>query len=94
MPDYSQVPGHSDTWPYTRIVQAIEAAIASGELAPGDPLPSEAELGRQTGTSRYAVRHALDVLRERGTVYTRPRLGTFVSRRQAAPGTETGPDGG
>ena len=80
MPDYSGVSRRIDAWPYAQIAQAIEAAIRTGEMTPGEMLPSENEIARQTRTSRFAVRHALDVLRDRGLVYTRPRLGTFVSQ--------------
>jgi DNA-binding GntR family transcriptional regulator len=79
MPDYSGVSRRTDAWPYAQIVTVIEAAIRSGEMAPGEMLPSENEIARQPRTSRFAVRYALDVLRDRGLVYTRPRLGTFVS---------------
>jgi len=57
---------------YERIVEQVEAAIASGELAPGQRLPSERELVAQFGTSRATVREALRVLESNGMIRSRP----------------------
>lgn len=38
--------------PSRRIADAVRALITSGELAPGDKLPSERELARRFGTAR------------------------------------------
>lgn len=57
---------------YQRIVEQIEDAIASGELKPGERLPSERELVAQFGASRPTVREALRVLESSGVVRSRP----------------------
>ncbi len=57
---------------YERIVEQVEEAIASGELRPGQRLPSERELVVQFGTSRATVREALRVLESNGVVRSRP----------------------
>ncbi|MDC5697550.1 FadR family transcriptional regulator [Intrasporangium calvum] len=57
---------------YERIVDQVETAIASGELVPGQRLPSERELVVQFGTSRATVREALRVLESNGLVRSRP----------------------
>jgi GntR family transcriptional repressor for pyruvate dehydrogenase complex len=57
---------------YQRIVEQIESALLSGELSPGETLPSERELMRQFGVSRATVREALRVLESRGLVRSRP----------------------
>lgn len=57
---------------YERIVEQVEAAIANGELVPGQHLPSERELVAQFGTSRATVREALRVLESNGLVRSRP----------------------
>jgi GntR family transcriptional repressor for pyruvate dehydrogenase complex len=44
------------------IAQRLRAQIASGELRPGDSLPSEAELLKDFGISRPTLREALRVL--------------------------------
>jgi GntR family transcriptional regulator len=51
---------------YPRLIAEIEAAIASGELAPGDRLPPERALAAAHGVSRMTVRQALDRLEGRG----------------------------
>jgi GntR family transcriptional regulator len=51
---------------YAAIIAQIEEAIAEGELAPGDRLPSERALAEQHGVSRMTVRQALQSLESRG----------------------------
>jgi GntR family transcriptional regulator len=53
--------------------------IAGGALAPGDPLPSEQELGVLYGVSRITVRRALQELSAESAVVKRPGRGTFVA---------------
>jgi len=43
---------------YRQIADTIQQWIAQGELAPGDALPTEAELREQFGVSRVTVRQA------------------------------------
>lgn len=57
---------------YERIVEQVEAAIASGSLRPGERLPSERDLVTQFGASRATVREALRVLEAGGVVRSRP----------------------
>lgn len=57
---------------YQRVVQQIEDAILSGEIAAGDHLPSERELVEQFGVSRATVREALRVLESNGLIRSRP----------------------
>lgn len=57
---------------YERIVEQIESAVLSGELAAGQNLPSERELMRQFEVSRATIREALRVLESRGLVRSRP----------------------
>jgi GntR family transcriptional regulator len=51
---------------YAAIAAQIEAAIANGELAPGDRLPPERALADEHRVSRMTVRHALQQLESRG----------------------------
>lgn len=57
---------------YQRIVEQVEEALASGELKPGQRLPSERELVSQFEVSRSSVREALRVLESNGVVRSRP----------------------
>lgn len=77
--DFSGVSRRSDRWVHEQIADVIELAIRSGELAPREMLPSEQEIVQQAGVSRWSVRRAMALLRERGVVYTRPHLGSFAS---------------
>lgn len=72
---------------YRRIAVDLQRAIASGDLVPGDPLPSEATLTREYGVSRGTARQALSFLVSLGLVQTVHGKGRFV---QAA----TSPNGG
>jgi len=56
---------------YHHIVAHIERAMYDGQLACGDKLPSERELGRRFGASRVAVREALRALEHRGLLEVR-----------------------
>jgi DNA-binding FadR family transcriptional regulator len=60
------------------VVDEIGRRIVSGELAAGEPLPSEAELCTTLGVSRTALREALRVLAAKGLVEPRPKRGTLV----------------
>lgn len=51
---------------YAVVVEHIEARIASGNLAPGDRLPSERQLAAALKVGRSSVREALRVLDQRG----------------------------
>ena len=64
---------------YLEIAEDLRRQLASGDLAPGRVLPSEAELGRAYAASRVTVRRALDVLREEGLVDARQGFGWFVA---------------
>lgn len=61
------------------LVDALVEQIESGELAPGQRLPTEQEIVATTGVSRTVVREALASLRARGLITTRQGLGAFVA---------------
>lgn len=65
--------------------ERIHARLASGELKPGDKLPSERDLAESAGISRAAVREALRSLERGGVIELRRGIkgGTYV--RQASP---------
>ncbi len=64
---------------FERIAEQIEQRILSGELRPGDRLPTERELGEQFQASRTAVREAMKTLAQKGLVDMRPGRGTIVT---------------
>lgn len=60
------------------IVQRITDSLISGELKPGDKLPTEIEFSEQLGVGRNAVREAIKVLEAFGVVEIRRSEGTFI----------------
>jgi GntR family transcriptional regulator, transcriptional repressor for pyruvate dehydrogenase complex len=60
------------TLTYQRVVEQIEQAILSGEIQPGQHLPSERELMVQLSVSRPTVREALRVLQSQGLIASKP----------------------
>jgi DNA-binding GntR family transcriptional regulator len=71
-----------------RILEAIENALISGTLRPGDRL-AEAEIAREAGISRGPVREAIQRLVAEGILVTVPHRGTFVARWNEADVAET-----
>lgn len=69
------------------VVEQIEQAILSGQLPPGDRLPSERELAEQFGLSRMTIRDALRVLESIGFIEIKLGAGggAFVREPNFAP---------
>ncbi len=61
-----------------RIVERITNAIISGELKPGDKIPTELELSESIGVGRNSVREAIKILVSLGVLQIRRAEGTFV----------------
>ena len=72
----------------TLVVQlrdTLRAAIERGDYAPGDRLPSEAQLTRAHNVSRTVVREAIAALRADGLAEPRQGAGVFVTAPPALP---------
>lgn len=63
---------------YVQLTNHLSNAIAKGEYAVGDKLPSENALCRQFGVSRITVRQALQILSQQGLIYSVHGKGSFV----------------
>jgi len=63
------------------IVRELGLRILSGDLAPGDRLPAEAELSVKYEVSRPVLREAVRVLVAKGLVLSRQRAGAIVRPR-------------
>jgi GntR family transcriptional regulator len=63
---------------YRQIADRLRERILRGELAPGEPLPSESELIAEFAVSRPTIRSALSVLKNEGRVHARQGRGVFV----------------
>ncbi len=70
--------------------EALRDRIASGAIAPGQRLPSEARLCEEFGVSRTVVREAVAVLRADGLVEARQGAGVFVLAAQPDTGSPFG----
>ncbi|NEC10033.1 TetR/AcrR family transcriptional regulator C-terminal domain-containing protein [Streptomyces sp. SID7909] len=75
--------------PYLRIAGDIRRRIASGELAPGDRVPSTRRITQEWGVAMATATKALSVLSQEGLVRAVPGVGTVVAEsgraRPAAP---------
>ncbi|GII89826.1 GntR family transcriptional regulator [Sinosporangium siamense] len=85
---------------YQQVASELRRAIYSGDLGPGDQLPTEADLMHSHGVSRNTVRLALGELVNEGLVTRTPRRGTVVRdrrpllmypQRELEPQSEGGP---
>ncbi len=66
---------------YEQLAGLLRERITSGELAPGDRLPSESALAKQAGVSRSTVREALRILEHGGLVErASPRIMVVADR--------------
>lgn len=61
------------------LIQQIIGKIMTGELKPGDHLPSEGNLASQLGVSKNIVHLGLEKLAQMGFVTVKPRSGSYVS---------------
>jgi AcrR family transcriptional regulator len=65
--------------PYRRIVEDIRGRIESGELRPGDRVPSARALVREWGVAIATATKAHAALQEEGLTVARPGVGTVVA---------------
>lgn len=75
---------------HRRVFDHLLASIQSGELKPGDRLPSEAELGKVFDASRITVAKAVHDLQRMGLVTRRPGAGTHVMAEDRPSGRTFG----
>ena len=71
------------------IRSALLGKILSGELQPGDRLPSERDMAEQMCVSRSSLHHAVLQLETQGFLKIEPRRGTVVAdyRKHPTPGS-------
>ncbi|WP_406416161.1 TetR/AcrR family transcriptional regulator C-terminal domain-containing protein [Streptomyces sp. NBC_00873] len=76
--------------PYLRIAGDLRRRIASGELAPGDRVPSTRRITQEWGVAMATATKALTTLNQEGLVRAVPGVGTVVAEtgreRNTAPG--------
>lgn len=66
---------------YEQIYTQIKNCILSGELSPGDALPSIRALAKDLRISVITTKRAYDELENEGFIYTLPGKGCFVAER-------------
>ncbi|WP_043335533.1 phosphonate metabolism transcriptional regulator PhnF [Belnapia moabensis] len=64
---------------WRQIAGTMEREIASGNLAPGSRLPTEAELSARFAVNRHTVRRAMEELESRGLVRIEQGRGSFIA---------------
>lgn len=67
---------------YHQVAEQLSAAIASGQLQPGDAFENEIAMSQRLGLSRPTVRRAIQELVAQGLLLRRRGLGTTVAQRQ------------
>jgi AcrR family transcriptional regulator len=84
---------HADsTLPYQRIAASLQQRIVSGELRPGERVPSTRALAREWGVALATAAHALKLLADGGFVRGESRVGTVVASVPARAATTRGRD--
>ncbi len=78
----SREPPHAPRRKTDSVLNLLGRRIVTGEYAPGDQLPTEAELGKRLKVSRPSLREGLKVLSVKGLVESRTRRGTHVRQRR------------
>lgn len=68
---------------YEQIVSQIKRQLVSGELAPGEMLPSIRSLAKDLRISVITTKRAYDELEREGLIVTAAGKGSFVAERNA-----------
>ena len=63
---------------YEYVIERVKVAIETGELKPGDKLPSEREMAKMLNVSRAAIREALSVMETAGMLEIKTGIGVFL----------------
>ncbi|MEV4079179.1 winged helix-turn-helix domain-containing protein [Nonomuraea fuscirosea] len=79
--------GSAPVPPSRRLVEDLRAALESGRLKPGDPLPPEQELMDTYGLAAVTITIALRPLRKEGLIYSIPGRGRFAGPGPASAAT-------
>ncbi|MCF0122653.1 MAG: GntR family transcriptional regulator [Ruminiclostridium sp.] len=64
---------------YTQLIDQIQRQMVTGQLAPGDRLPSVRDLATQAGVNPNTMQRALTELERRSLVYSQRTSGRFVT---------------
>jgi GntR family transcriptional regulator len=79
--DVPEIDYRAELPPHRQIAAWILARIESGDLRPGQAVPSEKELTDLFGVARTTARRAIAWLRDQGAVRTVAGRGSYVAER-------------
>lgn len=68
-----------------QVVNELERQIRSGKHAPGRKLPSTRELANTYGVSQQVINSAMEILRQRDILVSRPRMGIYINAEKLLP---------
>ena len=71
--------------PYVQVASIVRAAILTGRIAPGERLPSQAQLSQRYGVARMTIQQSLRQLKDEGLIVSRQGSGVFARQRTARP---------
>ncbi|HEX5598926.1 MAG TPA: winged helix-turn-helix domain-containing protein [Micromonosporaceae bacterium] len=66
---------------YEKVARELRERITTGQLKPGDKLPSTSQLKAEYGVSETVIRNAMLILRTEGLTEGRPGSGVFVRKQ-------------
>ena len=61
-----------------QVMDQIKNQIATGQLVPGDKIPTEPQLAEQFGTGRSTIREAIKIFEYLGIIESHTRTGTYI----------------
>ena len=64
---------------YLQIVELVTKNIATGDLVPGEKLPSVREMSKDLGVNPNTLQRSYGELERLGITYTRRGMGSFIS---------------
>ena len=86
MPEYLKKINRSSV--VQRVIDRLTQAMLSGELKPGDKIPTEMELSEQLGVALNSIREAIKILVYIGVLEIKRAEGTFEND-QGGQGSES-----
>ena len=73
---------HSHSPSYLQIMEEVKRQIATGQLKPGDQVPSVRELAVLAGVNPNTMQKALSELEREGVLYSERTAGRFVAEKK------------
>uniref|UniRef100_A0AAU2V7Q2 Winged helix-turn-helix domain-containing protein n=1 Tax=Streptomyces sp. NBC_00003 TaxID=2903608 RepID=A0AAU2V7Q2_9ACTN len=77
---------------YVQVADYLRGQIRSGELKPGDKIPTSRDLQEEFGVASATVQNAFRVLKSEGLIYSAQGRGSFVRSTAVTPEPEVPAD--